>query len=381
VKRRFASRLVDPFPAVGGNAIVATDHGPTFFEGMLAAIRAARATVDVEMYLWDDDEVGRSFVDALRDAALRGVRVRVIVDAVGAAEVVSRLDSVDEAGGDVRVFSPFRFRFFRRYFHRTHKKLLITDSALAFTGGAGFSLHWTSGARREEPWHDRMFEIRGPVVRQLERVFETDFQRWPARRERAAVERPDATLDLTSAGISNLRVLRGWPDARDFRTTLVQQVAAARERIWIGTPYFFPPPSLLRALTAAMKRGVDVRFVFPSGNYAHPLLWHAMRRHYRWFLKRGAKVHEYSRGFYHVKIAIIDRTAAIVGSSNLDYWSWSRNAEIDIVATDAETADALAACFEADRACARAVSTSDVGLASWWSRMKQRAAGWVERWL
>jgi phosphatidylserine/phosphatidylglycerophosphate/cardiolipin synthase-like enzyme len=382
VRRRFGRRLEEPFPHVGGNGVVATDHGPTFCEGMLAAIGDARATADVEMYLWDDDDVGRAFVAALRDAARRGVRVRVLIDAAGAAAVAAPLDAVDEAGGDVRVFSPFRIRFLRRYFHRTHKKLLIVDGATAFTGGAGFSLHWTVGKRREEPWHDRMFEIRGPVVRQLEKVFETDFHRWRPRRARgAAAARPDATLDLTPAGAADLRVLRGWPDARDFRTMLLAAVRGARERVWIGTPYFIPPPSLLRALTAALKRGVDVRLVLPSGNYAHPLVWHAMRRHYRWFVRRGARIHEYGHGFYHAKLAVIDRSAALFGSSNLDYWSWSRNAEIDLLATDAATVEFLAGCFEADRARSRPVTLADIGLASWWSRWKQRAAGWVERWL
>jgi phosphatidylserine/phosphatidylglycerophosphate/cardiolipin synthase-like enzyme len=317
----------------------------------------------------------------LRAAAARGVRVRVLIDAAGASAVASRLDAVDDAGGDVRIYSPFRIRFMSRYVHRTHKKLLITDGALAFTGGAGFSLHWSSGRRREGPWHDRMFMLRGPVVRQVERVFEADFHRWRPRRERPAREAPDATIDLTPAGASNLRVLRGWPDARDFRATLLQAIAGARERVWIGTPYFIPAPQLIAALRGAMKRGADVRFVFPSGNYAHPLLWHAMRRHYGFFLKRGAVIHEYTDAFYHAKLAIIDRTAAIVGSSNLDYWSWNRNAEIDIVATDPATVDAFAACFEADRAKSRVVMRAELTFASIWSRWKQTAAGWIERWL
>lgn len=380
-RRRLGRRIADPFPVAGGNSFVATEHGPSYFDRMLDAIAAARSAVDVEMYLWDDDSMGRRFVEALRQAASRGVRVRVLVDAVGASEVVEALSAVDDAGGDVRIFNPFRFKFLRRYFHRTHKKLVVCDAAAAFTGGAGFSLHWSSGKRREEPWHDRMFEVRGPVVRQFERVFETDFQRWRPRRDRPAREPPDPTTDLSPAGTADLRVLRGWPDARDFKHTLLHHVSAARERVWIGSPYFIPPPSLLRALTAALRRGVDVRIVVPSGNYAHPLLWHASRRHYRWFLRRGATIHEYAHGFYHAKLAVIDRDAAIVGSSNLDYWSWDRNAEIDILATDADSVGLVADCFDADRARSREVSLREIGLAGVWTRTKDRMAGWFERWL
>jgi phosphatidylserine/phosphatidylglycerophosphate/cardiolipin synthase-like enzyme len=381
VKRRLGRRLVDPFPAVGGNDIAATDHGPTFFEVMLAAIADARATVDVEMYLWDDDEVGRAFVDALRAAARRGVRVRVLIDAAGASEVSALLDAVDEAGGDVREFSPFRIGFLRRYFHRTHKKLLICDGRSTFTGGAGFSLHWSSGGHSEDPWHDRMFRLRGPVVAQFVRLFETDFHRWRPRRIDAAVQPSETTADVSPAGTAKLRVLRGWPDARDFRATLIESIVAAKERVWLGSPYFIPPPSLLRALTRALKRGVDVRLVLPSGNFAHPVLWHASRRHYGWFLKRGARIAEYRDGFYHAKLAVIDRAAAIVGSSNLDYWSWDRNSEIDLVATDAETVDLVASYFAADEARSRAVTLAEVRRRSWWSMIEEVVFGSVERWL
>ena len=378
---RLGRRLVEPFPLVAGNRFATAERSDAYFGRMLGAINEARASVDVEMYLWVDDEVGQSFVAALHAAVTRGVRVRVLVDAVGSSDVVDALRVVDEAGGDVRVFSPFRIRFLSRWFHRTHKKLLLCDGELAYTGGAGFSRYWSGGSRSELPWHDRMFELRGPVVRQLVTVFESDFHRWRASRERAATEPVRLSPDLSPAGSADLQVLRGWPDSRDFSAALLREIRAAKERIWIGTPYFIPPPSLLRALTAALRRGVDVRLVLPSGNYAHPLVWHASRRHYAWFLKRGAKIHEFANAFYHAKLAVIDRSVAIVGSSNLDYWSWSRNAEMDLVASDAPSVELMAGCFEADVARSREVRLSDIGMRSFWHRVKNHVAGWVERWL
>lgn len=379
--RRLGKRLREPFATTTGNSLDAAEHGTTYYDGMLAAIAGARTSVDVEMYLWDDDDVGRRFVDAVTAAASRGVRVRVLIDAVGAAEVEGPLGAVDEAGGDVRVFNPFRFAFLRGYFHRTHKKLLICDEAVAFTGGAGFSKWWSGGKRREEEWHDRMFRVAGPVVRDLVSVFESDHHRWPPRGERAPRTVPDPTVDLAAAGTASLRVLRGWPDGRDFRKTLVAQIKTARERVWIGTPYFVPPLSLVRALTSALARGVKVELVLPSSNYAHPLMWHAARRYYHWFMARGARIHEYGRGFYHAKLAVIDGTAAIVGSSNLDSWSWNRNAEIDLLASDAESVELVAKCFEADRARSRLVTYSDVGMRSLWARTTDTFAGWIEKWL
>ena len=379
--RRLGMRLREPFPDRAGNSLAAAEHGPTYYDGMLEAIDGARVSVDVEMYLWHDDDVGRRFVDALAAAASRGVRVRVLIDAVGAAAIQGLLAAVDDAGGDVRVFSPFRIAFLRAYFHRTHKKLLICDGATAFTGGAGFSMSWSGGKRREDDWHDRMFRVKGPVVRDFVQVFESDHHRWPPRRERAPTPAPDTTADLVPAGTAEIRVLRGWPDGRDFRKTLVEQIASAKERVWIGTPYFIPPLSLARALTAALNRGVKVELVLPSSNYAHPLMWHAARRYYGWFMSRGARIHEYSRGFYHAKLVVIDGTAAIVGSSNLDSWSWNRNAEIDLIATDPASVALVAACFDADRARSRLVTRSDFGMRGFWARATGRFAGWISKWL
>jgi cardiolipin synthase len=126
---------------------------------------------------------------------------------------------------------------------------------------------------------------------------------------------------------------------------------------------------------------VNVELVLPSSNYAHPLMWHAARRYYRWFMSRGARIHEYQPGFYHAKLAVIDGAAAIVGSSNLDSWSWNRNAEIDLIATDAESVALVAGCFEADRARSRLVTRSNVGMRSLWARLTGTFAGWIEKWL
>ncbi len=379
-RRRLGRRLPDPFPTVAGNSVAAFVDGREYFDRMAAAVAGARICVDLEMYLWDDDVVGRRFVDALREAAARGVRVRLLVDAHGAAPIEPRLREIHDAGGDVRVFNPFRLRFLRRYFHRTHKKLLVCDGESAFTGGPGFSDRWAAKKRRDEPWRDRVFEIRGPAVADLVRVFETDFGRWRARdasRAPSAIEAPAPR----PVGAAHLRVLRGWPDARDFRASLLAHVQAAKERVWLGSPYFIPPPSLIRALHGAMARGADVRIVVPAHDDAHPILSYGSRRHFGFFLRRGARIYACQGGFYHAKTAVIDRDAALFGSSNLDYWSWSRNAEIDLLATDAATVDLAAGCIEEDIAGAREVTLRDVSMRNWLERVRERVAGWVEDWL
>ena len=379
--RRLGPRVRQPFPFVGGNAIEFLDLGKRFFDRMLEAIDTAAHSVDVEMYLWDDDVVGRSFVEALRRAAERGLRVRVLIDAMGARAVRTALRGVLQAGGDVREFNPFHVRVMRRFFHRTHKKILVLDGQVAFTGGAGFSLYFSTGKRREMAWHDRMFEVRGPVARQLLETFEADFGRWRAAPGVEVREVAQRTPDPSPAGSARMRVLRGWPDARDFRHEVRDAAAAAQRRLWFGSPYFIPPPALWAALRGAIKRGVDMQLVLPSRRWAHPVLWHASRRHYAYFLKRGARIFEFESVFYHAKLAVKDDDVALIGSSNLDSWSWSRNAEVDLLITDLPTVARVAESFLDDRARSREVTLDDLRRETWWRRAKETLAGMIERWL
>jgi phosphatidylserine/phosphatidylglycerophosphate/cardiolipin synthase-like enzyme len=332
------------------------------------------------MYLWHDDEIGRHFVSALLRAAHRGLRVRVLADANGASEVFELLTAVTDAGGDVREYSPFDLAFVRRYVHRTHKKLLLLDGRTAFSGGAGFSTHWSSGKKDEPVWHDRMFEIEGPVVDQLEEVFEADLSRWdPVGQEVPPRDRED--FDSQPIGPSVARVLRGWPDARDFPQEVTAAVREAKERIWIGTPYFLPTFPLRRALAAAAERGVDVVVVHPSRNFAHPVLWYAVRARYGRWVRQGVRIHEFAERFYHAKLFVADRHLAIVGSSNTDAWSLLRNAEIDLAFTDEETVERIAAMFREDLARSRAVTPREASLRGGLELLKERFAKAIEHWL
>lgn len=396
-RRRLGRRLAASFPETAGNAVRPLAHGERFYERMIEAIEGASRTVDVEMYLWEDDEVGRLFVAALARAARRGAAVRVLADAQGAREAIPLLRDVADAGGDVRVFNPFRLRFWRRYFHRTHKKLLLLDRELAFSGGAGFSLHWTLGKRRERPWHDRMFEFRGPVVAQLEAAFLADFERWdprcaPCEAPAAAGDSPEPPGpppppgpvppgDAESAPTSTLRVLRSWPDRRDFLPEVLAAVRGARERVWIGTPYFLPPMQLRRALYAAAQRGVDVQVVIPSDEHANLFLYDAVRVRYGRWLRRGVRLHEFPAAFYHAKTFVADRTLAVVGSSNLDSWSIRRNAESDVAVTDAPTVDRIAALFDEDRRASRAVTREDARIRNLLRAIGAQAVTKLEDWL
>ena len=162
---------------------------------------------------------------------------------------------------------------------------------------------------------------------------------------------------------------------------LLRAVRGAREKVLIGTPYFVPRLRLLAALTGALRRGVHVELVVPSLEWAHPLLWYAARRYVGVMLQRGAVVRYYAPSFYHAKIAVVDDTHAFLGSSNLDGWSWRRNAELDLVFTDAATVAEIAACFDADREHAPVLTRDEHRKAGLRHRTWQSVARVFARWL
>ncbi len=379
--RRLDRRLRRAFPVVDGNAVRPLGVGAEYFAVMEAAIRGAHSAIDVEMYLWEDDAVGRRFLDALTAAALRGLRVRVLADAFGSREVLDGLRELLANGAVVHVFNPFRVPFLRRFYHRTHKKLVVLDEETAYCGGAGFSVHFSGIKRREEPWHDHMFEIRGPLVQQLATSFVTDFGRFRAIGGQLHGPLVAPPADPRAVGVARGRVLRGWPDARDFPTSLLRAVRAARERILLATPYFLPPRALRRALRLAERRGVRVEIVLPAAHGANPVLWYASRRHYGGMLKRGVSIYEYGPRFYHAKLAVVDDDHAFVGSSNIDPLSWRTNAELDLVFHDAASVAMVADLFGRDRDLAQEVTLEDHRARGILHRVFERLAGLFDRWM
>ncbi len=380
--RRLDRRLREPFPLVGGNSVRALEQGTDFFETMLDGIRNAKHSVDLLMYLWEADEVGSAFVRALGDAAKRGVSVRVLADDFGSRRILrGGLREILEDGADVRAFSPFALPFGRRFYNRTHKKLLVIDRLAAYTGGAGLSLHFSGVKKRERPWEDRMYEVLGPILQQLIHVFEVDFARWKAVVNSPPPQKPQLEHPEESAGVAVGRVLRGFPDARDYPATLIQAIDAAKDRVWIGTPYFLPPHTLGRSLRDALARGVEVQIVLPSAEGASPVLWYASRRHYGRYLRRGAQIFERGPEFYHAKLAVVDRDTALFGSSNLDWWSWRRNAEIDLLFTDADTVGLVANRFEYDRARSREVTLEEHRKRGFLHRIFEAFFGLFDEWL
>lgn len=366
--------------------------GPEAFARMQQAIGDAREEVLLETYILRDDTLGESMQGALIAAAQRGVRVSVLADAVGSLFTRDEFWETLEAGG-------VTVRHFHRFWHhpfealrRDHRKLLVIDRTVSFTGGMNIGNEYGSSIRRHrDAWRDTFIELRGSVARELAAVFAEgwDRARGPAlpgleyvswsegvvhppttRRAFALPLRLEAQLtrrlgrrrdrkrgrqvrreaepagdDMPGVAVLDPRPGRGQ---REMLSVLVALVGAARERLWITTPYFAPPTRALELLAAAARRGVDVRLLLPSARTDVPLVRHAAHGTYQRLLQHGVRVYEYQRATLHAKTVVVDGYAGIVGSSNLDFRSFWLNAECNVLLFDEASSAALERAFKTD---------------------------------
>lgn len=355
-----------------GNRLEVYTRGDAAFAAMREAIRAARREILVESYIWRDDATGRELLDELSRAVDRGVTVRALADALGSFETRGEFwREMSARGIETRRFHPLVPELWNQLY-RDHRKILVVDREVAFTGGmnimeesGSFPLGAGSGRRRERApaaeagteaaklaaqWRDTHVRVAGPVAWEMAVVFAEGWRR--ARGKRFDLEPPACVADAEAkAPEEGARVLvldarpnRGYAEAASILAAIV---AAARERVWITNAYFAPRRATVRVLAAAARRGVDVRLLLP-GITDVPLVRHAGHGFYRALLARGVRIFEYQPAILHAKSMVADGVASVVGSTNLDFRSFHFNAECNLVILDRATGARLEAAFEDD---------------------------------
>ena len=314
-----------------GNDVMLYADGPAAFTAMIAAIHAARDHIHVEFFIFRHDRTGERVLDALVAAAKRGVEVRLLVDAVGLAMTRTRVrffEPLRAAGGQVTRFLPVGWVRGWSFFNlRNHRKLLVIDGDVAFTGGMNVGDEYAGRRRRwTRPWRDTMVRIRGPAARALQGVFARDW--YFAAQESLAEARFFPAPG--PAGSDVVQVVPSGPDdslLRLHRHTLAV-IEAARERLYIITPYFIPDPALASAIALAALRGVDVRIMLPLRSN-HPMVKWAGRSFYEELLETGVVIHEFDEGMLHAKALVVDGLVTSVGSANMDIRSFRLNFELN----------------------------------------------------
>ena len=350
---------VSDAPLREGNRLALLKNGPDTYDDWLAAIGRAKRWVHLDNYIFQNDEIGTKFADALSAKAAEGVPVRVLHDWFGCMDVPrSFWRGMREAGVEVRAVNPPASGPPLGAIRRDHRKLIAVDGEYASTGGVCIADGWM--VRSQEtglPYRDTAVSVRGPAVADVDRAFAG---MWDETAERLPDdERPDAE-DIQAAGDKTVRLIIQEP--RRMRTLRMLELltAGVQERLWITDPYFLSMPILTQSLMATARDGVDVRVLTPATN---DIAWigRASRAGYRQFLEAGVRIFEYGGPMIHAKTLVADGWWSKVGSTNLNLSSLAANWEIDLVAEDADFAEQMEQLFEDDISNSREVRLEGTG--------------------
>lgn len=354
-------------PFFAGNAVQILNNGDEFYPSMLEALRNAKASITIEAYIYWKGRIGVEFARALADRARSGVSVKILLDTVGSATIGPEILSELEAGGcQVAWFNPPRWYGIGWLNHRTHRKSLIVDGRIGFTGGAGIADIWTGDAEDEEHWRDVQVRVEGPGVMPLQTGFSQNWQVTTGE----LVNGPAFFPELLPAGPVLVQTIMSSPSAgaSSARTLYYLSIVCARHTIQIANPYFVPDPQAIGLLVDAKRRGVDVT-IMVSGAWNDN--WLARQNSVRVFgplLKAGIGIYDYNRTMLHHKTMVVDGRWATIGTTNFDDRSFTLNDETNLSFVDPELVDDMMESFAEDLAtCDR------VTLAGW------RRRGLVQR--
>jgi cardiolipin synthase len=358
-----------------GNRLELLENGDAIFPAMLGAISSARKTVNFEAYIFWSGEVGARFRDALAERAAHGVEVRVLLDAVGSPGGRLQAGDVDvlkRAGCRVEFFHSTKPWMLWVFNHRNHRRVLVVDGALGFTGGVGFADPWRGNADSKEHWRDTQVRVEGPAVRGLQRAFQ---ENWSEVTGEALVGE-EFFPALPPAGASSVAVVPSSPLAAMSGAGRVYSIAiaAATKEIWIANSYFLPDDATETLLTNAVKRGVDVRVIVPSDEQSDvPVTKAAGRSSFGPLLAGGVQFFEYQPTMFHLKTMVVDGVFSTVGSANFDERSFHLNEELNLFVYDGAFAGQMKESFRRDLERCRPYTH-----ATWKGRsLKKRVTEWL----
>lgn len=376
-------------PLVLGNKVVLLQDGPATYAAMFSAIAAARDHINLETYIFEDDEIGRQFADLLLAQRQRGIQVNLIHDGFGnIATPPAFFERLREGGIDVVEFNPLNpLESWPPWLmnHRDHRKLLVVDGRLAFIGGINISSVYASGsgARRQRPvagnqlvWRDTHLQIEGPVVGELQKMF---LETWHKQRGAPLLGRDYFPAPVT-AGKDIVRAIGSTPDDPYslIYVTLISAIGNAEQSIQLTNAYFVPDAQLLRALIDAAGRGVAVTLILP-GKSDSEIVLQAGRAHYAQLLRAGVRIYERRGALLHAKTALIDGVWSCVGSANLDWRSLVDNDEVVAVILGRDFAAQMAAMIASDIAASEVITVASWERRSLLLRLKEWGASLLQR--
>ncbi|HET9371291.1 MAG TPA: phospholipase D-like domain-containing protein [Vicinamibacterales bacterium] len=334
-------------PVMGGNRITLLQNGDAFYPAMLGAIRGAKQSITIEAYIYWNGRIGLEFATALAERASAGVEVKILLDAVGSASIGREiLTTLEQGGCELAWYNPIRWQTLGLINYRTHRKTLLIDGLVGFTGGAGIADHWCGHAEDPDHWRDTQIRIEGPAVVPLQTGFA---QNW-LQATGEVVTGPSYFPDVRGVGDIRVQTMLSSPSTGTSPARLLHYllITCAREEILVANPYFIPDHAAIEAFGGATRRGVTVK-VMVAGKYNDT--WLARQnsvRIYGRLLDAGVEVYEYTRTMLHQKTMVVDRTWATIGTTNFDNRSFSFNQENNVSFADRELVDQLVRAFDED---------------------------------
>lgn len=352
--RRRLERLIGA-PATGGNELRVLRNGDEIFPAMLEAVRSAEHTVDMMTFVYWRGEIAREFAHALSERARAGLRVRLLLDGFGSRPIEQELlDGMAEAGVQVVWFRKPLWISPLKQNHRCHRKVLVVDERVAFTGGVGIAEEWCGDARHKDEWRDTHVEVRGPAVDGVTAAFA---QNWAECGHELFDDR-DRFVDHEATGESVVQVVRGsasfgW---QDMQTLLRVVLESATDRLRLTTAYFAPDDYFIELLCATARRGVEVDILLPGPYTDKRVCQVAGQRYYAELLAAGVRIWEYQQTMMHAKIITMDGTVSLVGSTNLNRRSLDHDEEVMLAVMDESFTATLDTHFADDLALSSPIS-------------------------
>ncbi|MES2784144.1 MAG: cardiolipin synthase [Pseudomonadota bacterium] len=332
---------------VDGNKATELINGDQIFPSMLEAIRSAKKTVLFETYIYWSGDIGHEFADALADRARNGVKVHVLLDWIGSAKAeASIIDKMKNAGVEVEKFHPLRWYNLARMNNRTHRKLLIVDGAVGFTGGVGIAPEWTGNGQDPNHWRDSHYRVEGPVVAQMQSVMLDNWTKTTGH----VLHGEQYFPPLKPVGTQSAQMFASSPNGGSESMLMMYLLAitASTKSIDLSSAYFVPDEITRDALVAAVKRGVKVRIITPGEHIDAETVRRASRGLWGDLLEAGVEIYEYQPTMFHVKCMIVDGMMTSVGSTNFDVRSFRLNDEANLNIYDRGFASRQTQVFEED---------------------------------
>lgn len=358
---------------VSGNRVQSLVNGDEIFPAMLADIQGAKKSITFETFIYWTGDIGEKFANALSERARAGVRVFVLLDWVGSLKMEAKyLDKMEAAGVKIQHYHPLRWYNLSRMNNRTHRKLLVIDGKIGFTGGVGIAEQWTGNAQDSDHWRDMHYRVEGPVVAQMQAAFMDNWMKTSGM----VLHGIDFFPALTPAGAHAAQMFKSSPGegSESMRLMYLLSINAAQHSIRIANAYFVPDDLTVKTLADARKRGVEVQILVPGTTIDTELVRKASRARWGKLLAAGVQIFEYQPTMLHNKVMVVDDLWVSVGSTNFDNRSFRLNDEANLNVYDQEFALEQSAIFARDIKNARPINYKDWEQRPWTEKLLEHSA-------